>query len=107
MRELVEKTQKLSDLRVIYRDIRSILGAMTPSSRERLERELLERFGPDAERSRDEAIVAKAVRAGRVKSEREYRAVSAYLDALSGDPANKSEAASLGALLDEFMAGPG
>ncbi|HEV7706180.1 MAG TPA: hypothetical protein VGO46_17915 [Gemmatimonadaceae bacterium] len=106
LRELVEATQKLSDLRVIYRDIRSMLGAMMPSSRERLERELHDRFGPDEERIRDDEVVAQVRRIGRIGSEREYRIVQAHLDALPANADHDSEVSSLGQLLDEFMAGP-
>jgi hypothetical protein len=40
---------------------------------------------------------------GRIRSEREYRIVQAYLDSHLGDDA---EDIALGALLDEFMAAP-
>jgi hypothetical protein len=106
MRLVVESTTKLSDLRVIYRETRSFLGAMSPATREQLERELRERFGPDAEQLGDGEVVAKARSIGRIGSESEYRVVQAYLDSLPANPDDESEAAALGALLDEFMAAP-
>jgi hypothetical protein len=106
MRVLVESTTKLGDLRVIYREARSFLGAMAPATREQLERELRERFGSDAERIRDGEVVAKVRSIGRIRSESEYRVVQAYLDSLPANPDDESEAASLGELLEEFMAAP-
>jgi len=105
-RLLIESSTKLSDLRLIYRETRSFLGAMSPTTREPLERELRERFGPDAQQIRDGEVVAKVRSVGRIKSEREYRIVQAYLDSLLGNPDDESEFASLGELLDEFMAAP-
>jgi hypothetical protein len=91
---------------VIYRETRSFLGAMSPATREKLERELRERFGPDAEQLRDGEVVAEVRSFGRIRSEREYRVVQAYLDSLPANPDDEFEAAALGELLDEFMAAP-
>ena len=106
IRVLVESSQRLSDLRVIYREIRSMLGAMRPSSREQLERELRDSFGPDAEQIGDDEVVAQARRIGCIRSEREYRIVQARLDSLPANPDDDSESAALGKLLDDFMAAP-
>ena len=102
-RVLVEGTTRLTDLRVIYREIRSILGDMLPEPRAQLERDLEQRFGPDAADLRDRRLVAAVQKRGRIRSEREYRIVQAFLDSHSGDNA---EVLALGALLDEFMAAP-
>jgi len=106
MRLVIERTRKLSDLRAIYREIRSLLSAMSPLTREQLQRELRERFGPDAQQIRDGEIVAKVRSTGRINSEREYHIVQAYLDSLPASPDDDSDDASLGELLVEFMAAP-
>lgn len=51
------------------------------------------------------SIVEKVRRVGRIKSEREYRIVPAYQDSMAADPGNEDEYSTLGALLDEFIAG--
>src|SRR6185312_3014824 len=84
MRVLVENTTRLTDLRVIYREIRGMLGVMSPESREQLERELEQLFGPDAATLSDRQVVAAVQERGRIRSEREYRIVQAFLDSHSG-----------------------
>jgi hypothetical protein len=100
-RLVVENAKRLTDLRTIHREIRGILAAMSPSAREQLERDLEQRFGSDSEQIRDQQVIAKVRSVGRIRSEREFRIVQAYLDSM---PPNASEGRALGALLDEFMA---
>jgi hypothetical protein len=103
LRQVVENAARVTDLRTIYREVRGFLAAMSPLAREPLERDLAQRFGPDAQQQRDRQVVAKVRSAGRILTEREYRIVQAHLDSL---PPNASERHTLSALLDEFMAAP-
>jgi plasmid stabilization system protein ParE len=105
-RELAVSTNRLSDLRALAREFRSFLGAMSPSRRIQLERELHETFGSDAEQRRDGEVVANVRHARRIKSEREHRIVQTHLDSLPPDPDADAEIIELGALLDEFRAAP-
>jgi hypothetical protein len=103
LRIVVENAEGVSDLRAIHREMRALLAAMSPLGRELLEHELSLRFGPDARQERDETVVAKVRSTGRIRTEREYRIVQAYVDSL---PPTASERDALGALLDDFMAAP-
>ena len=105
-REILEGATRLSALRTIVRECRGMMGAMSPSGRRTLERELHDRFGPDPEWERNHAIVAKVRARGRIQSEREYRAVQAYQDAIAGDLERQDEFLALGAVLDDFSAAP-
>ena len=102
-RDVVERG-RLSDLRSILRDLRGAASGLTSDARAQLDRALLDRFGPDEHWHRDRELVAQVRARGRIRSEREYRAVQGYADAIGGDPANQAEFLALGALLDEFSA---
>jgi hypothetical protein len=104
-RRLVERAG-LSDVRSMIRDLRGAAAGLTPQARAQLERELLDRFGPDEGWHRDRELVVKVRARGHIKSEREYRVVQGYADAIAGDPANEAEFLALGALLDNFSAAP-
>jgi hypothetical protein len=104
-RKLVERAG-LADLRSIVRQLRGAAAGLTLQARAQLERELLARFGPDENWQRDRELVAKVRARGRIQSEREYRAVQGYADAIAGDPANEADFLALGALLDDFSAAP-
>jgi hypothetical protein len=101
LRQVVENAARVTALRTIYREVRGFLAAMSPVAREQLERDLAQRFGPDAGRERERQVLERVRSAGRIRSESEYRIVQAHLDSL---PPNASERHPLGALLDEFMA---
>lgn len=106
VRAIVEHATRLTDLRTLYREIRGFVGAISPSARQQLERELQERFGPDVGQIRDTKVVARVRKAGRIRSEREYRIVQAYLDSMPVESRDAAETLALGALLDGFMAAP-
>ena len=104
LRELVEHTNRLSDLRSILRDFRGAAAGLSSAGRAKLQQGLLERFGPDANWERDRDLVTRVRARGRINSEREYRAVQGYADAIAGDPATEAEFLALGALLDAYAA---
>jgi len=108
MQELIERIAEKRSLRAMrdmLRELRAWQGAMPPEIRVQVDAELRARFGPDADAQRDEVVVEKVRARGRIRTEREYRIVSAYADSLSGDPKNEEEYLRLGRLLDAFMAG--
>ena len=106
LRRVVERTTTLSGLRSIVRDLRSAMGAMPAVSRIALEKDLARQFGPDAGAAKDAAVVDRVRLRGRIGSEREYRSVQAYADAIAGDQSRQDEFLALGALLDDYMAAP-
>lgn len=57
-------------------------------------------------RERDQALIAKVRARGTIRSEREYRAVQAYQDAIAGEPEREDEFLALGTLLNRFSAEP-
>jgi len=103
-RELVETSSRLSDLRTMLRECRGMMAAMSPAGRCALESVLRDRFGADPEWDRDLAIVAKVRARGRIRSEREFRSVQAYQDAIAAELERQDEFLALGALLDDFSA---
>jgi len=106
IRELVDRSSRLSVLRSLLRDLRGAVAALSPSGRRTLETALQEQFGPDSEWQRELAIVERVRARGRIRSEREYRAVQAYQDSIAGDRARQDEFLALGAMLDDFSAAP-
>ena len=96
LRSVVENAAGVTDLRTVHREVRTLLAALSLSARERLERDLAQRFGPDVHLERDKQVVAEVRSTGRVRTEREYRIVQAYLDAL---PPSASDRDVLGPLL--------
>ncbi len=108
VRGVLAKAQSLTALKAVAREFRGMTGALPPDAKRALDRTLRERFGPDPEAARDAAVVTTVRARGRIRSEREYRAVQAFADGMSRDPddASSEEAyLELGALLDAFMAG--
>ncbi len=103
-RELVEQSSRLSVLRTMLRECRGMMAAMSPDGRRTLERVLRDRFGADPEWDRELATVAKVRARGRIQSEREYRSVQAYQDAIAAELDRQDEFLALGALLDDFSA---
>ena len=104
--EIVRRATQLADLRSINRDLRGAMGGLPPEALRELPQSLTERFGPDAEYERDKAAAEQARARGRIRSEREYRAVQGYADVIAGDPASRDVYDALGALLDEFATRP-
>lgn len=105
-RELTDRARTLTDLRTINRELRGAMAALSSTDRRELVRTLDDRFGPDAGFERDRRAAERALARGRIRSEREYRAVQAYADSIAGDREAESQYLSLGALLDDFMASP-
>lgn len=105
-RELINRARSLSDLRTVNRELRGAMAGLNRADRQELTRTLRDRFGPDTEFERDQATAEKALTRGRIRSEREYRAVQAYADGIAGDQEAESKYLALGALLDDFMASP-
>jgi hypothetical protein len=103
---VVEGAKRLGDLRSINRDLRGAMAGLSRSGRAQLERDLLERLGPDLDYERDRQVVAKVRARGRIRSEREYRVVQGYADSIAGKPGTEDEFLALGALLDEYMTAP-
>jgi hypothetical protein len=99
-------SRSLSGMRAVLRELRGMEAGLPTGARRELARDLAARFGPDPAAERDAAVVARARARGRIRSEREYRAVCAYADAIAGDPAAQDEFLALGALLDGYMAAP-
>jgi len=104
-RELLQRSTRVSDLRMLLRELRAMTGAMSTTGRQALLAELEQRFGPDSDYEADLAVVSRVRNRGRIKSEREYRAVQSFADSIAGDPQRDGEFLALGALLDRFMAG--
>jgi len=104
-RDLLQQSTRLSDLRVIARELRAATGAMSPAGRQSLLHELQQRFGSDSEYEADVAVVKRVRRRGRINSEQEYRSVQSYADSIAGDTEREAEFLELGAFLDTFMAG--
>jgi hypothetical protein len=101
-REFVEASTRLGELRMMLRECRGMMAAMSPDGRRVLERVLRERFGADPEWERELATVTKVRARGRIQSEREYRSVQAYQDAIAAELDLQEEFLALGALLDDF-----
>jgi hypothetical protein len=104
LRELAERSTRLTDLRGLVRECRGIMGALTPAGRRALDIELRERFGADPQWERTLGIVAKVRARGRIRSESEYRSVQAYQDSISSNADSQEEFLVLGGLLDSFSA---
>lgn len=104
--EQVAAGRSLSGMRAVLRELRSMQAGLPLDTRRELARDLAARFGADPAAERDAAVVARVRAQGRIRSEREYRAVCAYADAIAGDPAAQDEFLALGALLDGYMAAP-
>ena len=93
-------------MRAMLRELRGMQAALPLSPQRALTHELRTRFGPDPQAAADRIVVERARARGRIRSEREYRIVCAYADAIAGDPAAAPEHSALGALLDGYMAAP-
>ena len=108
LRQLIERATSLGAMRTILRELRAAATALSAAGRQQLDQELSARFGPalTADQEREQAVVAAVRRRGSIRSEREYRIIQAYADAMSGDPGAEPEFLALGALLDEFSAAP-
>ena len=108
LRQVVDGARSLSAMRAILRELRAAAITLSPAGRQQLEHDLSSRFGPGqtADKEGEQAIVVTVRRRGAIRSEREYRAVQAYADALSTDPNAEAEFLALGALLDEYSAAP-
>jgi hypothetical protein len=91
VRQVVEKSNSLSGLRTVLRELRSLLGALSQASRDRIEQELLDRCGPDEDAANDASIVQRVRKQGRIRSEREYRVVQSYADSINGDQSRNEE----------------
>jgi len=101
----VTASRSLSRMRALLRELRGMQAALPPDSQRELARDLATRFGPDGVAGRDAALVRRVRARGHVSSEREYRVVGAYADAIAGDTHSQDEFLALGVLLDEYMAG--
>jgi len=109
IRETVDRSaasRSLSEMRAVLRELRGMQAGLPLQAQRDLERDLAARFGPDSVAERDAAVVARVRGRGRIRSEREYRAVHAHADAIAGDPDAEAELLALGALLDAYMAAP-
>jgi len=71
-----------------------------------LRRRLVERFGADPDQEKDKTAANAARTRGRIRSEREFRAVQAYADSIAADLESRDEFNALGALLDEYASRP-
>jgi len=105
-REAANRATRLSDLRTINRELRGAMAGLDRPALADLRRRLLERFGPDPDYEKDKAAADKARVRGRIRSEREYRAVQAYADSIAADLELRHEFDALGALLDEYASRP-
>ena len=106
LRQVIESASSLGAMQTILRELRAGASTLSAAGRQHLDHELSARFGPRliAEQEREQAVVATVRRRGSIRSEREYRIVQAYADAMSGDPGAEAGFLALGALLDEFSA---
>lgn len=82
------------------------MAALDADKLRELRQTLVEQTGPDQEYERDRTTAEKARARGRIRTEREYRAVHAYADSIAGDHERRSEFDALGALLDEYASRP-
>lgn len=78
----VAASRSLSGMRAMLRELRGMQAPLPVGA----QRDLAARFGPDEAAERDAAVVARVRARGRIRSEREYRVVCAYADAIAGDP---------------------
>jgi hypothetical protein len=97
---------KLRDLQTLGRELQGMLAGLTPQARACLDSELRLRFGEDADVRADAEAVDRIRARGAIHSEREYRLVHAYADALGHHPAAREEHIALGKLLDAYNAAP-
>ena len=97
---------KLRDLRTLGRELRGMMAGLMPDARARLDSELRARFGEGADARADAEAVERIRARGAIRSDREYRVVQAYADALGHHPAAREEYLALGALLDAYGAAP-
>jgi hypothetical protein len=102
----VAASRSLSRMRAMLRELRGMQAALPPDTHRELARDLAARFGPDEAAERDADLVARVRARGRIRSEREYRVVCAYADAIVGDTHTQDEFRALGALLNGYMAAP-
>jgi hypothetical protein len=91
-------------MRAVLRELRGMQAGLPLGTQCELARDLTAHFGPDAVAERDTVVVTQVRARGRIRSEREYRVVCAYADAIAGDPDAQDEYLALGALLDGYMA---
>ena len=105
-RDAVQRATRVSELRTLYRELRGAMAGLEPSARDQLQRRLVERFGPDGQYDEDKAAAERARSRGRIRSEREYRAVQAYVDSIASDVGARDESDALGALLDDYASRP-
>jgi hypothetical protein len=104
LRTIVSRARGATALRGVLRELRGMQAGLPASARAGLRRAMAERFGPDPDWERDRQVVEKVRERGRVTSEREYRVVQGYADAIAGDVDAQDEILALGALLDAYMA---
>jgi hypothetical protein len=102
----VAASRSLSGMRAVLRELRGMQAGLPLGTQRELARDLAAHFGPDVVAERDAALVARVRARGRIRSEREYRVVCAYADAVAGDPDAQDELLALGALLDGYMGAP-
>jgi hypothetical protein len=82
------------------------MAGLEPSALAQLRERLIERFGPDPDHENNTAAAHNARTRGRIRSEREYRAVQAYADSIAADVGSRDDFDALGALLDEYASRP-
>jgi hypothetical protein len=104
MNEIVARAKGVNALRAIVRELRGAAAGLSRAARAELERALRDRFGADKSWERDRQLVARVRARGQIRSEREYRVVQSYADAIAAD--DQAEFLALGALLDDYMAAP-
>jgi hypothetical protein len=105
-REATRRATRLSDLRTLNRELRGAMAGLEPSALAQLRERLIERFGPDPDHENNTAAAHNARTRGRIRSEREYRAVQAYADSIAADVGSRDDFDALGALLDEYASRP-
>jgi hypothetical protein len=105
-REAAKRATRLSDLWTINRELRGAMAGLERSALAQLRTRLVERFGPDADHEKVKRAADKARAHGRIRSEREYRAVQAYADSIAADLESRDDFDALGALLDEYASRP-
>ena len=106
LRAATKQATRLSDLRIIHRELRGAMAGLDRTALAKLRKHLLERFGPDADHQKDKAAADKARQRGRIRSESEYRAVQAYADSIAADFEAGAEFDALSALLDDYASRP-
>jgi hypothetical protein len=106
IREIVERARGVTGLRAVLRELRGMEPGLPAGARAELRHALKAQFGPDPELERDREVAAKVRQRGRIRSEREYRVVQGYADAIAAHPDAQEELLVLGALLDAYMAAP-